>query len=196
VKKSTFSLIRKLSFNLLYVCAILVCLVTFNGTTKITTYNVSGISSLGSTQILSEYVEPKPSLTPQLLTGNIPTNKTYKYRLTSFTDACVGAGFCGKKHFQTNEKGWYLYKGKLVVATATPYMINVFGKKPNKLYFKYYDELYLTIDGVRYEAIVLDTCGACYKDERVDLYVKDKASVIDRGYRGKNMITVEIKKKQ
>ena len=54
----------------------------------------------------------------------------------------------------------------------------------------------VTIDGVKYPGIILDTCGACYKDERIDLFVKDKASVVDRGYRGKNMITVEIIKKQ
>lgn len=191
--KNTLAMIKKMVLNLVYICAIFLCLVKVGYTNKITTYNVAGISSLGSTQILSEYKEPQK---PQILTAGIGSSNIYKYRLTSFTDPCVGAGFCGAKHFTPNEKGWYTYKGKLVVATATPYMINVFGKKANKLYFKYYDELYITIDGVTYEAIVLDTCGACYWDERIDLYVKDKKSVIDRGYRGKNMISVQIKKKQ
>lgn len=194
MKKSSLALIKKMSMNLVYIVAIFLCVVKVGYSNKITTYNVSGISSLGTTQILSEYVEPKPNT--NLLAAGITKSNTYKYRLTSFTDPCVGAGFCGAKHFQTNEKGWYMYKGKLVVATATPYMINVFGKKANKLYFKYYDELLLTIDGVEYEAIMLDTCGACYRDERLDLMVVDQASAIDRGYRGYNMIDVKIIKKQ
>jgi hypothetical protein len=192
--KTTLSLIKKMSFNILYISAILICLVKVGSVSKITTYNVSGVSSLSSSQILSEYVEPKPEILKKEPLKS--SQKVYKYRLTSFTDKCVGAGFCGARDFKTNEKGWYLYKGKLVVATATPYLVKTFGYKPNKLYFKYYDELILTIDGVKYEAIVLDTCGACYREERVDLYVKDEKSVIDRGYRGYNMISVEIKKKQ
>ncbi len=194
--KHNLELIKKLSFNLIYMCALLLCVVKVGEVNSITTFNISGVSSLGSSQILSEYVEPVP--TPVIVKKESfkSTPKIYKYRLTSFTDKCVGAGFCGARDFKTNEKGWYLYKGKLVVATATPYMIKTFGYKANKQYFKYYDELILTIDGKKYEAIVLDTCGACYRDERVDLYVKDEKSVIDRGYKGRNMISVEIKKKQ
>jgi len=194
--KHYLELIKKLSFNLLYMCALLICVVKVGEVNSITTFNIAGVSSLGSSQILSEYVEPVP--TPVIIKKESfkSTPKIYKYRLTSFTDKCVGAGFCGARDFKTNEKGWYLYKGKLVVATATPYMIKTFGYKANKQYFKYYDELILTIDGKKYEAIVLDTCGACYRDERVDLYVKDEKSVIDRGYKGRNMISVEIKKKQ
>ena len=188
--KSRFDLIKKMSLNLIYVIALILCVIKVGSVNKITTYNLAGISSLGSSQILSEYVEPEPEPEPEPVAPTV-----YKYRLTHFTDPCVGAGFCANQ-LQLNEKGWYTYQGKLVVATATPYMINVFGYKPNKLYFRYYDELILTIDGVRYEAIVLDTCGACYRDERIDLFVKDPAHGIDRGYRGYNMISVEIKKKQ
>ena len=61
---------------------------------------------------------------------------------------------------------------------------------------KYYDEVNITIDGQVYPGIILDTCGACYRDERIDLFVKDKASVMDRGYMGRNMITLEITKKK
>jgi hypothetical protein len=188
--KSRFDLIKKMSLNLIYVIALILCVIKVGNVNKITTYNLTGISSLGSSQILSEYVEPEPEPEPEPVAPTV-----YKYRLTHFTDPCVGAGFCANQ-LQLNEKGWYTYQGKLVVATATPYMINVFGYKPNKLYFRYYDELILTIDGVKYEAIVLDTCGACYRDERIDLFVKDPAHGIDRGYRGYNMISVEIKKKQ
>lgn len=209
--KSYLTLIKKLSLCLLYPCLILViCVITVGEGNTITTYNTAGVSSLGSSQILSEYVEPKvekkktPTETKEVKKKKAIINeaasennsKKFKARLTSFTDKCVGAGYCGERNFKTNEKGWYLYKGKLVVATATPYMISTFGKRSNIQYFKYYDELVLTIDGKKYDAIVLDTCGACYKDVRIDLYVKDEKSTIDRGYKGKNMITVEVKKKQ
>ena len=195
----TLSLIRKCVFNLLYILAIIVCLTKVGEVNKITTYNISGIGSMKSSSVLSDYKEPMPPA-EKILTKQSPT--TYQYRLTSFYEndecdslPCVGAGFCDKD-FQLNEKGWYTYQGKLVIAAATPYMQSTFGVKPNKLYFRYYDELILTIDGVKYDAIVLDTCVACYKNEILDLFVKDKASAIDRGYRGQNMITVEIKKKQ
>ncbi len=202
--KHYLELIKKLSFNLLYMCALLICVVKVGEINSITTFNTAGVSSLGSSQILSEYVEEKPAPAKKKATKakdtaintNVSKNKKYKYRLTSFTDKCVGAGFCGARDFKTNEKGWYLYKGKLVVATATPYMLKTFGYRSGIQYFKYYDELVLTIDGKKYNAIVLDTCGACYRDGRIDLYVKDEKSVIDRGYKGHNMITVEIKKKQ
>jgi hypothetical protein len=75
-------------------------------------------------------------------------------------------------------------------------MQNVFGVQENKLYFRYWDELIITIDGVKYDAIMLDTCGACYRDERLDLFVTDAAHAIDRGYQGYNMIDVQIAKKQ
>ena len=54
----------------------------------------------------------------------------------------------------------------------------------------------VTIDGVAYQGIILDTCGACYRDERLDLFVKDGASAIDRGYKGRNMVDVKITKKK
>ena len=49
---------------------------------------------------------------------------------------------------------------------------------------------------MEYEGIILDTCGACYKNEIIDLYVTNKSSVLDRGYQGKNMISLEVTKKK
>lgn len=121
------------------------------------------------------------------------------YRLTSYysgeagTGSCTGTGLC-EKDFQINEKGWYTYKGKLVLAGATPYLLKYgYTKKEGRHYFKYYDEVKLTIDGVEYEGIILDSCGASMKvsENRIDLFVSGKSSVIDRGYKGNNMITVE-----
>jgi len=197
--KRRLGLIRREMFCLLYLLVLFLCVVRVGKINKITTYNVAGSSSITSVNLETEYVEP-PKIELEKLTFNEP--QKYEYRLTSYylndecnsTD-CVGAGFCAKD-LVANEKGWYTYNGKLVVAAATTYMQNVFGVKENKLYFKYYDELKLTIDGVEYDAIVLDTCGACYKNEIIDLFVKDASSAIDRGYKGKNMITVEVVKKK
>lgn len=98
------------------------------------------------------------------------------YRLTYFTDACVGAGFCGKRDFQVNDKGWYTYKGKIVVATATTYLLKQgWSHVDGIVYHKYYDTLKFTLNGVTYDAIVLDSCGACMKRDIIDLYVKDDA---------------------
>lgn len=128
------------------------------------------------------------------------------YRLTSYytgdntgSSSYVGAGISTSK-FQINSKGWYTYKGKLVVATATNECLNAKGsdacskysKLDNITYYNYYDELNITIDGVSYEAVVLDSCGACMSDKqnRIDLFVSNKNSVIDRGYKGVNEIQV------
>lgn len=59
----------------------------------------------------------------------------------------------------------YTYKGKLVVATATTYLINnknvpTSYKQEGKHYFKYYDTFTTTLEGNQYECIVLDSCGA------------------------------------
>ena len=82
--KSTKSLIRKLFFNLGYVCLVMVCMIDVGQSKKITTYNIAGISSMKSSHL--EYVEPvvipEPVQTPQLLPAVTETD-VYKYRLTS-----------------------------------------------------------------------------------------------------------------
>ena len=104
-----------------------------------------------------------------------PTNS---YRLTSFwsgdgynTGSCTGTGLC-EKHFQINDKGWYVYKGKLVLGAATKYLLKYGYKERSDIrYFKYFDELTINIEGVDYPAIVLDSCGACMKNQILDLFV-------------------------
>lgn len=117
---------------------------------------------------------------------------TYETRMTSYypydgpgTGECTGAGLC-PKDFQTNEHGWFTYQGKLVVATATTYLANQgWYLAPGVHTYKYYNEITLTIDGVDYPAIVLDSCGHAMKSGRIDLFVKDANSVKD------TMITVK-----
>lgn len=129
-----------------------------------------------------------------------------QYRLTSYyTDdsmksgTCTGSGKC-IKDFQVNDKGWYTYKGKLVVAAATNECLHTKSgacgnwnePKEGRKYFNYFDEIQVEIDGDTYDAIVLDSCGASMfvAEDRIDLFVSNSSSVIDRGYKGINMITV------
>lgn len=199
-KSESYKFIKKQFLVIVYIVAILVAATSVGKVNKITTYNVRGVNSLQSSHLIDKYI-PKPTAT-ELARVNSPMPKTLKYRLTSFypndelkTGDCTGSGLCSWD-LTTDSHGWYTYKGKLVLAAATTYMQNTFGTKEGKMYFKYYDEVNITIDGVVYPGIILDTCGACYRDERLDLFVKDGPSAIDRGYMGRNMITVEITKKK
>lgn len=122
-----------------------------------------------------------------------------EYRLTSFwsgdgmdTGSCTGSGLC-EKDFQINDKGWYTYNGYLVLAGATTYLQKKYGIDEGKDYYKYYDIVNLTIDGITYQGIILDTCGASYTvkyEQRLDLFVSNASSKIDRGYKGQNTIQV------
>lgn len=108
------------------------------------------------------------------------TGFQYKTRMTSYWkgDGCTpgvvtGSGL-GIKNFQVNEHGWYTYRGKLVVATATPYLLKHGYTLAKGVHtYKYYDQLTLTIDGRNYSAIVLDSCGSSMKTDRIDLFVTD-----------------------
>ena len=198
----TLKITRNCSLYMLYVILIISMLCGVGNVNVITTYNVSGVSSLQSSHLLDKYVPPVVEVKPTVTEVKTNTEKVRKYRLTSFyandelkTGDCVGAGFCWWD-FDVNEKGWYTYKGKLVLAAATTYLQKKFGTRENITYFKYYDEVNVTIDGVVYPGIILDTCGACYRDVRIDLMVRDGKSVVDRGYMGRNMVTVEITKKK
>ena len=118
------------------------------------------------------------------------------FRLTSFypseSSDCTGSGKCSWD-FQVNDKGWYTWDGKIVLAAATTYLQKSFGYVEGKKYFKYYDEVNVTIDGIDYKGIILDSCGACMKvtyEERLDLFVNSGENAIDRGYKGNNPIYV------
>ena len=104
----------------------------------------------------------------------------YESRLTSFyandecgTGSCTASGLC-ENNFEINENGWYTYQGKLVIATASDRL----GYTEMQTY-NLYDEVTLNIYGTDYQAIVLDVCGACMWDNRVDLFVTNRYSAID-----------------
>ena len=44
--------------------------------------------------------------------------------------------------------------------------------------YKYWNEITLTINNIDYQAIVLDSCGACMKRKIIDLFVSNGASAI------------------
>ena len=116
----------------------------------------------------------------------VPISNSYTTRMTSFwsndgygTGECTGSGLCSWD-FQVNDKGWYTYQGKLVVATATVYLANQGWYVAEGVHlYKYWEELVLTIDGVEYEAIILDSCGSSMRTDRVDLFVSNGSSAKD-----------------
>jgi hypothetical protein len=123
---------------------------------------------------------------------------TYEYetRLTSYYPkkpvSPTGSGL-GIEDFGVNEFGWYTYKGKLVVATATSYLLNYGWRYQNGVrLYNYYDVLILTIDGVDYEAIVLDSCGICMTTGRIDLFVVNRDAVKDTQITVKEVINNEM----
>ena len=200
--KRTKKIIRNCSLYMLYVILIISILCSIGRVNVVTTYNISGVASLQSSHLLDKYVPPTPEPEPEPEVLKAKDEPIRQYRLTSFyandgygTGECVGAGFCAWD-FGLDEHGWYTYEGKLVLAAATTYLQKQFGTREGITYFKYYDEVNVTIDGVVYPGIILDTCGACYRDVRLDLFVQDGLHGIDRGYMGRNMITVEITKKK
>lgn len=108
----------------------------------------------------------------------------------------TGAGI-SVSNFTVDENGWYRYYkdgvNYLVVAAATTYCrndvnhcgINVtkHGIAKNIPYYNYYDTLTLQIGEKTYDAIVLDSCGACMwadRDdlgEKIDVFVQNSSSV-------------------
>lgn len=134
--------------------------------------------------IIVTNVEQKDTINEIVIEEPIINN--YQTRLTSFyandgygTGSCTGTGLC-ESDFQINENGWYTYQGKLVLATATPYLLNYgYNLADGIETYRYYDELTLNIDGISYQAIVLDSCGACMVDNRIDLFVSNRESVKD-----------------
>lgn len=119
-----------------------------------------------------QYVEPV-----------VEVSNEYTTRMTSFYPAessdCTGSGLCSWD-FGINENGWYTYNGKLVVATATQYLANQGWYLADGVHtYRYYEEITLVIDGVEYQAIVLDSCGSSMRTDRIDLFVRDAGSVKD-----------------
>lgn len=136
----------------------------------------------------AKYVEPVGPIDP--------TKKevyfTNYYRGDGTSSSRTGSGL-RVSDFQVNDKGWYLYQGKVVCAAATNeglksnygVLANYNQPEESITYYSYYDEITAEIDGVEYELIVLDTCGASHDVaylnrvdngmNRIDIFVSDKS---------------------
>lgn len=133
--------------------------------------------------VKEEIKEVQEEITEEFYEEPAPVLNVYDTRMTSFYPAessdCTGSGLCSWD-FGVNENGWYTYNGKLVVATATQYLANQGWYLADGVHtFRYYDEITLVIDGVEYQAIVLDSCGNSMKTDRIDLFVIDANSIKD-----------------
>lgn len=119
------------------------------------------------------------------------------YRVTSYYagDECASGTKTGSgksiSDFSTMKVGnktVYTYNGRIVTACATKELLNTgysargSQESQDKYYFKYYQEFTLTIDGIDYPAICLDSCGAAmWKGEyRIDIFVPGSSDVINR----------------
>lgn len=144
----------------------------------------------------------------RVISGPVPTIYEAKipHRLTSYypgdstgSGFCTGSGLC-TKDFEILE-GFYSYRGRIVVATATYECLYSTAGACNRwntglkpvTYYRYFDEFDIEIDGTVYPAIVLDSCGACMTlqssdngNGRLDVYAADRK--IDRGYLGRNPV--------
>lgn len=116
----------------------------------------------------------------------IQQDTSYTTRMTSYypndsygTGSITGSGL-GPNDFQINEYGWYTYQDKLVVATATEYLLKYgYALNEDVHTYKYYDELTLNIEGIDYQVIVLDSCGSAMSTGRIDLFVTDEEHIKD-----------------
>lgn len=108
------------------------------------------------------------------------------------SNSCTGSGKC-TKDFTTDSQGWYYYnqggKDYLVVAAATVYcrdsanhcgISSKRGIAQSIKYYHYGDILKLPINGKMYDAMVLDSCGACmwasqdtHGMEKIDIFVQN-----------------------
>ena len=105
---------------------------------------------------------------------------TYYYTNDPTGSTKITASGITTDQFKINQHGWYTYNGKLVIATANKRLLSWDKyKNSTQKMFNLYDELTLIINDVEYQAIALDVCGACMLSNKIDLFVKDRASGLD-----------------
>ena len=128
---------------------------------------------------IEAYTEENAQKNENTVQNSYTTRMTSYYTGESGSGDCTGSGLC-TWDFEVNEHGWYTYQGKLVVATATPYLLKYgFSLADGVHTYRYGDDITLNIAGVDYEAIVLDSCGSSMKNGRIDLFVSNANSVKD-----------------
>ena len=104
-----------------------------------------------------------------------PTETEIDVIFTNFVGTQLGSGI-DPIELSVNEQGLVTYQNKVVIATATYECLNSSygGCKHIKevpsgyMVFNYFDEMQIEYDGVKYQAIVLDSCGSCSIDKNED----------------------------
>lgn len=84
------------------------------------------------------------------------------------------------RDFKINSQGWYTLNGRVVVAAATYICLSVrsgacgsYNTKPKGLVLhSLYDEIIIRVNGRDYDAIVIDSCGACMRFHSSDNYIQ------------------------
>ena len=141
-------------------------------------YKEMTINAQSSVKIVAK-VEEMHNEVENTVQNSYTTRMTSYYSGEAGSGECTGSGLC-INDFQVNDKGWYTYQGKLVVATATPYLLKYgFTLYDGVHTYRYGDEITLNIDGVDYQAVVRDSCGNCMRTGRIDLFVSNANSVKD-----------------
>lgn len=136
-------------------------------------------------QIYSTKPVPEPEVIEVVITEIITEKAAHytreKVMFTSYNGSITSTGHT-PKDFNINSEGWYTYQGYVVIATATHICVQVengaCGKyndyKDTHHYFTLMDVITIHINNKDYEAIILDSCGACNWDEdyqRVDIFI-------------------------
>ena len=199
--------VKKYKYLTLCFAIILVVFTQFSSKNTEKQVNLDAKIEASENAVKIEEIDEKEEVVEESIVTPEPVKKYRYYRLTSFwandgygTTSCTGSGLC-ENDFSVNDKGWYTYNGKLVLAGATYECLNAKRgscgnwneQRSDKRYYHYYDTVEIIIDGLLYEGIILDSCGACMYingEERLDLFVSGKDYAIDRGYKGNNSVAV------
>lgn len=140
---------------------------------------------------------------PLIDTVDITMTRFYPSDSTG-SDSCM-ATMCISK-LSVNEKGWYTYKDRVVIAAATNACLQrcknrvKYGPFPKDFrIYDYYDEIQFVIEETTYTGVILDSCGACMYHingealQRYDIYtVSGKASSSLLSYRNAGKIKAQL----
>jgi len=167
--------------------------------------------------LLEDLLEPTEEVVEIQEEQKAPVQKVIDITLTRYypseSDSCTSK-MCIDQ-FEVNSKGWFTYKGKVVIAAATYLCLTVdhggcakitkahpFPK--DYIAYNFYDEIKFIVEGTEYIGVVLDSCGACMykvdgenKPQRYDIFVSSwDSSLLTTGNIGKTSAQLVINKEE